>query len=335
MRLVTFAVETSLGSTQRFGVLQGEQVVDGNAAYCRFLAEQDTTTRVKEIADALVPPDMLRYLQGGEISRNALESALAYLSSLGNDATSAMGPSGERVVYSLVDVHLRAPVCPPSIREFSLCEGHIGRAGTRELPPVWYEMPTYWKGNPSSVIGPDETIPWPSFSDRLDYELEIAAVVGRRGTNIPADRAYEYIAGFTIFNDVSTRDMQEREKPMGHGPAKSKDFCNVLGPALVTADETDGLNMRVFVRINGEVVAESRNDDMRFNWAQLIEHISLDETILPGDVLCSGVVTGCAGVERAGWSTAQAFLRAGDIVELGVDGIGILRNQIGKRRTRL
>ncbi len=330
MKLVSFAVETPLGTAQRLGVLKAEEVVDANAAYRWWLAEEGRTDRVGEIADALVPSDMLQYLRGGAISRQALSVALDHLSELEKGTASRRDGSGQ-VIYNVADVRLRAPLRPLSLREFSLCEGHIGRKGTRELPAVWYELPTYWKGNPNSVIGPDEVIPWPSFTDRLDYELEIAAVVGKRGTNVPADRAYEYIAGFTIFNDVSTRDMQARERPMAHGPAKSKDFCNVLGPALVTADETDGLGMRVSVRINGELVTESQNDDMRFNWAQLIEHISLDETILPGDVLCSGVVTGCAGVERAGWSTDQPFLYPGDVVELGVDGIGVLRNRIGKR----
>ena len=122
------------------------------------------------------------------------------------------------------------------------------------IPPVWYQQPIYYKGNRFSVIGPDEDIVWPSYSERLDYELEIAAIIGRTGKNIARDRAHDHIFGYTIYNDVSARDAQFKELPGRLGPAKGKDFDtgNVLGPWIVTADEIDPYDLTMTAKVNGE-----------------------------------------------------------------------------------
>lgn len=329
MRLTICSITTPIGEIDRLGVLQNGHVIDVNSAYRALLEHEATTERAAEVADCLLPADMTQYLRGGRASQEALEAAVSFA-----EGAASGGPEAERLRHDLSAVRLRAPVRPTSMREFSLTRGHMTRGGTRELPELWYELPTYWKGMGSSTIGPDEEIPWPSFTERLDYELEIAAVIGRSGTNVPEEEAYDYIAGFTIFNDISTRDMQARERDMGHGPAKSKDFCNVLGPCITTTDETDGLNLAASVRVNGELVVESRYDDMQFNWAQLVAHVSRDEVLSPGDVLSSGVVTGCAGVEQLGWPTEGPILAPGDLIEFEVEKIGKLSNRVaGERAT--
>ena len=322
MRLAICSITTAIGEIDRLGVLQDGHVVDVNAAYRARLEHEGSTERAAELADCLLPPNMTQYLRGGRASREALEAAVEF----------AANGAAEAVRHDIGDVRLRAPLTPTSMREFSVTRGHMTRGGTRELPKLWYELPTYFKGMTSSTIGTEEEIPWPSFTERLDYELEIAAVIGRSGSDIPEDDAYDYIAGFTIFNDVSTRDMQAIEREMGHGPAKSKDFCNVLGPCITTSDETNGLDLAVAVKVNGETVVESRYDDAQFNWAQLVAHVSRDEVLSPGDVLSSGVVTGCAGVEQLGWPTEGPILAPGDLIEFEVEKIGVLRNRVAARR---
>ena len=147
---------------------------------------------------------------------------------------------------------LLAPLRPRSMRDFLAFEGHLKGALSRlgrEIPDEWYEVPAYYKGMPDTVIGPEATIPWPPWTDRLDHELELAAVIGRRCRDVPAEVAEACIFGYTIWNDVSARDVQARELPVGMGPGKAKDWdgSNVLGPCLVTrgrARERRGGNAR-------------------------------------------------------------------------------------------
>lgn len=188
---------------------------------------------------------------------------------------------------------------------------------------VWYRQPIYYKGNPGSVVGHEAEVRWPSFTEKLDFELEFAIVIGRGGVNIPASRAREHIAGFVLFNDFSARDIQFDEMSGRLGPAKSKDFDtgNVLGPWLVTTDAVpDPLELRV--RVNGEEWGCGSSADMHFSFEEIVEYISRDETLFPGDVIGSGTVPGCCGLELDRW------IQQGDVVELEADGLGVLRNRI-------
>ncbi|MBV9685278.1 MAG: fumarylacetoacetate hydrolase family protein, partial [Solirubrobacterales bacterium] len=157
---------------------------------------------------------------------------------------------------------LLAPLRPRSLRDFLAFEGHLQgayRGLGREIPSEWYEVPAYYKGMPDTVIGPDDEVPWPSYTDQLDHELELAAVIGRRVRDVRAEDAAGCIFGYTIWNDLSARDVQRREAPIGLGPGKAKDWdgSNVLGPCLVTADEFDASAARMTVRVNGTVWGES------------------------------------------------------------------------------
>jgi len=225
---------------------------------------------------------------------------------------------------------LLAPLRPRSLRDFLTFEGHLNNALSRlgrPIPEEWFDVPAYYKGMPDTVIGPDALIPWPRYTDRLDHELELAAVIGREGTDITREHALEHVFGWTIWNDVSARDVQVRELPIGMGPAKAKDWdgSNVLGPCIVTADELDGTSVRMAVRVNGETWGEDTSANMHHTFADLIAYASQAQRLYPGEVLGSGTAAGGSGIEL------DRRLGEGDVVELEVEGIGILRNTIGTK----
>ena len=224
---------------------------------------------------------------------------------------------------------LLAPLRPRSLRDFLTFEGHLKNAMAnlgRPIAPEWYRTPAYYKGMPDTVIGPDEEIPWPSYTEKLDHELELAIVIGRRGKDIEREHALEHVFGYTIWNDMSARDIQSEELPIGLGPAKAKDWdgSNVLGPCIVTADEVDGRNLRLSVRINGETWGGDTTAHMHHRIEDLIVYASQAQTLYPGEVLGSGTTTGGSGVEQDRW------LKPGDVIEMEADGIGILRNRVGR-----
>jgi 2-keto-4-pentenoate hydratase/2-oxohepta-3-ene-1,7-dioic acid hydratase in catechol pathway len=240
----------------------------------------------------------------------------------------AGAPEGERRRVNAA--RLLAPLRPRSLRDFLAFEGHmraaLGRLG-RPIPDEWFEVPAYYKGLPDTVIGPDEEIPWPAWTERLDHELELGAVIGRRCKDIAADEAADCIFGYTIWNDVSARDVQSRELPIGMGPGKAKDWdgSNVLGPCLVTADELDAADLRMRVSVNGELWGEDTTAGMHWSFGDLVAYASRSQTLHPGELLGSGTATGGSGLEL------DRRLEPGDIVELEVEGIGVLRNRIGPK----
>jgi 2-keto-4-pentenoate hydratase/2-oxohepta-3-ene-1,7-dioic acid hydratase in catechol pathway len=228
---------------------------------------------------------------------------------------------------------LRAPLRPRSLRDFLAFEGHLRNAFSnlgREIPPEWYDVPAYYKGLPDTVIGPDEQIPWPSYTEQLDHELELAVVIGRQGKDIPEERALDHVFGYTLWNDLSARDTQRRELPVGMGPAKAKDWdgSNVLGPCIATPDELDVGDLRLTVRVNGEQWGSDTTAHMHHSFAAMIAYASRDLTLRPGEVLGSGTAATGSGLELDRW------LQPGDVVELEGEGIGVLRNPVGPRPNR-
>ncbi|MBC8252540.1 MAG: fumarylacetoacetate hydrolase family protein [Ardenticatenia bacterium] len=328
MKLVTFEVSTPLAPVQRIGATSENQIIDLNAGYAWHLADKRGSRRPYELASAVLPPDMIAFFRSGQEGREAAETTVDYVArQQGKGAV--LGPRGETVVYEMAAVKLKAPVPRPnSLRDYLGFEGHASGSGQRQLDKAWYEMPVCYKGNPDTVIGPEETILWPSFTDLLDYELEYGIYIGKEGKNIPRNRAEEYIAGYTIFNDSSARDIQLQEMMGGLGPAKGKDTCSVMGPCLVTPDEVDPGNMRMIARINGEVWSDNNSGTSYWTWPQIIEFASMDETLYPGDFLGSGTVEKGCGAEVNRW------LQPGDVIELEVESIGILRNRVGQKPPR-
>ena len=240
----------------------------------------------------------------------------------------AGAPVGETTPVE--NARLLAPLRPRSLRDFLAFEGHLKNAFkrlNRPIPEEWYEVPAFYRGMPDTVIGPEETVPWPYYTDKLDYELELAAVIGRRGKDVSREEAEGYVFGYTIWNDLSARDTQARELPVGMGPSKAKDWdgSNVLGPCIVTANEVEADDLEMTVRVNGETRGKDKSGSMHHKFRDMIAYASRAQTIYPGEVFGSGTAAGGAGIET------DRYLNEGDVVELEIEGIGILRNVIGKK----
>lgn len=232
---------------------------------------------------------------------------------------------------------------PPvrTIRDFYAFEQHVRTCRARRgvaMVPQWYEVPVFYFSNPHSVIGDGEAVVPPRETRELDYELEIAAVVGREARDLPADdRALECLLGFTIYDDFSARDLQRQEMAVGLGPAKGKDFANALGPAVVPladlADRyVDGrLHLAMQASVNGRVLSRGDAGSMHWTWPELLAHASRDATLLPGDVIGSGTVgTGC--ILELGPENVGGWLVPGDVVTLSVERLGTLANPIAAPR---
>lgn len=277
------------------------------------------------LATSLFPPSTTRMLgawqRASEETHRLLEAVRS--GAIGRDESSALGP----VCHRRLDVRLLAPVDrPPTLRDFFAFETHMKNALEnlgKAVPSEWYEAPSHYVTRSSSVFGPDETAVWPHYTEKLDYELELAIVIGRSGKDIRADDAPSHIAGLTIFNDLSCRDVQVREMGTHVGPAKTKGFdggCG-MGPYLVTLDELPwpfDAGMRAFV--NGELWSEGRSGSIYWTLGQLVEHASAGETLVPGDVIGSGTVGTGAGIEIDRW------VARGDVVRLEIDGLGALES---------
>lgn len=191
-------------------------------------------------------------------------------------------------------------------------------------PKVWRQRPIYYKGNPASVVGHETTVRWPSYSGRLDFELEIAVYIGTPGRDIPVAEAMEHVAGYSLLNDFSARDVQFEEMRGRLGPAKSKDFDtgNVLGPYLVTQDEVDLQQLSASVVVNGETWAETSAQSLQHSVAETVSFLSQDETLHAGDVIGLGTLPNGCGLELDRW------IQPGDTVELRCPMLGTLRNRV-------
>ena len=325
MKLATFEIATAVGPIRRIGAAVDGRLVDFSAAYAAHLEKTDPGCDAQRLAGLLFPPDMVAFLGAGAIGRQAAEQAI-------EAAGRTQEAFGARTSYAAGDAKLLAPITRPRvIRDFLTFEGHMltaGKAlGRPAIPPVWYELPAYYKGDPDTVSGPEDVIEWPKYCEKFDFELELAVVIGRRGKNLSKAEARRHIAGYTIWNDWSARDQQMKEGPLGMGPSKGKDFDtgNTIGPYLVTSDELDVSNLRMTAKINGETWTDSTSGGRQFSFDDLVVHVSQSETIYPGELWGSGTTAGGSGLELDRW------LKPGDVVELEVEGIGVLRNRIERR----
>lgn len=329
MRLVTFDVASPLGDLRRLGCVSPRGIVDVNLAYRAQLESVHGISRAADVADAVIPTDMLAFIETGEVALRAVREAVDYALSNSEDG------SGRRLLWDAEEVRLGPPLAAPrSLREFGQFLGHATQGGRRTLADVWYDAPHYWKGNPSTIVGPDTVVRWPDGVERLDFELEIACVIGKAGRDLREDEALDHVAGFTLFNDICARDLQVRELPAGKGPSKSHDFCSAMGPELVTPDELDLDHLGGRVVVNGETWATASVDDMYFRWPTVVAHASRHDGIVPGDVLVSGTLTGCSAIEHHDWAQSGPLLQPGDVIELEIDGLGLLRSTIGPRPGR-
>ena len=199
--------------------------------------------------------------------------------------------------------------------------------GVYTIPKVWYDIPVYYKANRFSFIGHDEDVIWPRYSNKLDFELEYACVLNSYVKDATVKEAASKIFGYTIFNDISARDTQSVEMQAQLGPSKGKDFDtgNIMGPCIVTADAVDANDMTMIARVNGEEWCRGNSGSAYWTFAQVISHASQCETLVPGECIGSGTVGGGCGLELG------RFLQPNDVVELEVEGIGVLRNRMVKK----
>lgn len=320
MKLVTFEIHGRLGHHRRLGALVGESIIDLTTAYATYLAERTDEPTPRELAQLRTPPDMIGWLRGQHKSREAAEQAVAFARDLSADAP---GLDDARIRFARNEVHLLAPLPRPnSLRDFSIFEEHMTRREGGGIPkrPQWYRYPPYYKGNPDSIIGPEDAIPFPYYTEKLDLELEIGIIVGRGGRNLSPQEAKEAIAGYTILVDCSARDRGDTEFL---GPTKAKDWATVLGPCLVTADEIDEANLDVRIIVDGDVWFEGNTSAPRsFLAHHLVAYASDNETLHPGDVLGTGTVSTSCSVDLHKWP------QVGQTVRFEVEGIGILEHSI-------
>lgn len=252
------------------------------------------------------------------------------------------------------DARLKAPLPRPNqIRDFANYELHVRQAiasslklragatpdpaamlakfhanGLDAIPQIWFDQPLYFKGNPMSVIGPDEDVIWPSYAKLMDYELELAVIIAGPARDLTRANAADAIFGYTIFNDFSARDAQARETQFRLGPAKGKDFDtgNAIGPVIVTPDEiADPNGLTMIARVNGEERVRTHSGGMQHSIIDTLVHVSQSETLYPGDLFGLGTVGNGCGYE------SLTFLKEGDVVELEIEGIGKLRNRLVRR----
>ncbi len=326
MRLCTFEVSTLLGTQSRLGAVIPGGIADLNAA-CAWHLGLKGETRPYRLAGAIVPPDMLEFLRGGDTSMTFARATLEHLNAECAKGVPLTGRKGGRLLFAAPEIRLLAPLPrPTSMRDFYTFEGHVKKGFEKRgepMPEEWYKFPVYYKGNHASIIGPGDPVAWPVFTEKFDYELELAIIIGKEGRNIPRERAMEHVAGFTVMNDFSARDMQRAEMKVRLGPAKGKDFATAIGPVLVTPDEiADPYNLRMTARINGETWSEGNSGSMYHRFDRMIEFASMDETLHPGDLIGSGTVTGGCGLELDRW------VKPGDTIELEIDNIGKLTNTV-------
>jgi 2-keto-4-pentenoate hydratase/2-oxohepta-3-ene-1,7-dioic acid hydratase in catechol pathway len=243
----------------------------------------------------------------------------------------------------LEDVSVLAPIVPASVRDFVTFEEHVKGVrrsvdGASGVPRQWYTGPTFYFGNPHTVVGPDAPVSRPELSQALDFELEVAAVLGWGGSSLTEAQAEEAIIGYTIFNDWSARDLQSAEMTVGLGPAKGKDFATSLGPWLVTVDEledrrdADGfLTLQCSVAVNGTEIGRDSLAHMGWSFATMTAYASRDSVVRPLDVLASGTTGGGGSLAELWGRTGRREpppVEPGDVVTLTVEGLGSLSNPV-------
>ncbi len=277
-------------------------------------------------SQATFPPDLVRLLEGGrrglEMAGEAVELALAL-------PASATTSSGAPLRWAEDGVQRRPLLRAPLLRDFYAFEPHVAAGAARRgepIPPAWYRRPVYYKGNPATVLAPGQEVPWPHYSDALDYELEFACVLLSGGRDLDLDAALQVIAGYTVFCDFSARDIQAEEMQARLGPAKSKDFASGLGPWLVTFGEVaDPSQLTAVAYLNGREVARGRMGESRWSFPQMVAYASGAEPLMAGEIIASGTVGGGSGQE------AGRLLEPGDRLDLELVGFGTLSHTVGPR----
>ena len=315
MRLARQLLSTPDGPTTRIVVAAGSGHDDWydlrTSVRRRALARGATAEGAGRLATALVPASMSAALAGGEAFLDAAREAV-------DDAAEET---------RVEDPAFTNALDPVSYRDFMVFQEHFSfgyRWQNRPVPDVMYELPVSYAGDPLSFLGPGDELPWPGYTERLDYELELGIVIGRGGTALTPETALDHVLGLTILNDVSARDIQAREMTGGLGPSKGKHFACVTGPVITTLDELPDTGLRMTARVNGETWCDTNSAEMVWSVAEIVAWASQGEQLRPGALLGTGTCNGGSTVE------IDRKLSPGDAIELEVERLGVLRNTLGQ-----
>jgi 2-keto-4-pentenoate hydratase/2-oxohepta-3-ene-1,7-dioic acid hydratase in catechol pathway len=311
LKLVTIidgeAPRPGIGRDGRLGIVHEDRVLDLAQTWAAYRESSASAAGLE------CPADMGALLRGGEGAWQSVAAVVAWAESL-------PGPAGEALWRALDGVRLAAPWANPSK---IICVGLNYHDHCREQGLDAPQRPILFAKFPSTIIGPEDEITWPGdLSQKVDYEAELAVIIGRQGRDIPVDEAYQYVAGYANLNDVSARDVQFADEQWVRG--KSFDTFCPLGPYVVTTDEVPdphGLTIRCWV--NGELRQDSNTRELVFKVPQLVAYISRTSTLMPGDIISTGTPGG-VGVFRK----PPVYLQPGDVVEVEIEGLGRLRNRV-------
>jgi acylpyruvate hydrolase len=315
MKLVTFTYQDK----ERIGAVDDRgHIVDLERAYAGYLREAEGKPHADQWAAAILGRDMIEFLQRGESSLDAARKALTYVNTRRNN-----GNGG--IVFERQQVRLMAPVPRPGAlisagKNFS---DHVAEMASKKGPVA----PVAFLKLPGTVIGPEDDIPHPPEVKNLDYEVELAVVIGRPCVDVSEEEALDYVAGYSAFNDISARDVIRSENKTGiHLMGKSFPGFAPMGPYLVTKDEIpDSQNLKVKLSVNGEVRQDSDLSYMIFNIRAMIAYWS-QMGLNPGDMLTTGTPRGVAAGRKP--DQTPWWLKPGDLVEVEVENVGCLRNRI-------
>jgi len=319
MKLGRILRESFEGAVPRLVVAQPERecVIDlASAEYQRLLRTGASADAARRLASALYPASMSAAIAEGP---TFLAAAARTVAASAEDG-SALLPFEQ--------VQWLAPLDPPVMRDCLAFEQHLRNSFKGDMVPPQavsqhYQMPLYYKGNPLTLIGHEQEVPWPDYTQKMDYELELGFVIGQPGKDLTPENALSHLFGVTIFNDFSARDIQMQEMMGLLGPAKGKDFATALGPWITTIDELDVHNLTMIARVNGEEWSRGSSSTMMWQVEEIIAYISKGEGLLAGELIGSGTVGWGCGLELG------KLLKPGNVVELEVEGIGVLRNRLG------
>ena len=336
MKLVTFRVHTE----ERVGALAGDVVVDLNSAYAVKLKEGGVSSPRRR-ADALIPGCMIGFLEGGDESMKAAEEALAYA----EKNPGAEGIDEEKIVLSLDEAKLLAPIPQPgklycAAANFydhateRIKDPEERRKAIERLKNLKLDVPDMFQKPPTLVVGPRDPLIKVKATERMDYECELAVVIGKKGKYIPAEKAYDHVAGYTIMIDVSARDQgfpqdvdfSMFKRDINWTKGKGMDNAAPMGPCIVTSDEIKNPYeppLRLKTRVSGQERQNNTLDNMIVWIPRIIEYLSNGTTLMPGDIIATGTVAGVAH----SWGP-EGFLKVGDVVECEIHPIGVLRHEV-------
>lgn len=318
MKLALFSPRAARGGAPSLGVVLDDRVVDAGAAWAR---RGRAGPFARDLLELLASTEFREFCLGLEGAEPGSPSA---------GAASVACLRREEVAF-------RAPVARPgTFRDFYSFEEHVRRARARrglDVPAEWHRRPVFYFSNPNSILGPEDEVAGPASTRKLDFEMEIACVIGRAGRDVSPESAAEMIAGYALLNDWSARDLQAEEMAVGLGPSKGKDFATSLGPWLVTPDELaprrdgKGHDLVVEARRNGQVLGPSNWNRIAWSFEEMIAHAARDAWLYPGDLIGSGTLGGGCILE-IGEEAAGGWLRPGEVIELDGGPLGTLRNRI-------